>query len=335
VTAPAYPEAASARRKWIEQRRGPRHDLDPWRPHAFFLEQECSENRALVSVITIFLTNRECPWRCLMCDLWKNTLAEEVPSGAIPAQIDYALQKCNLLGTDPFAKGSVPSKYNSWQVKLYNSGSFFDHRAIPVADYPGIARRLSRFQRVIVECHPKLVSDEVLRFRDLIGTELEVAMGLETANPNVLARLNKGMTLEDFETAAKFLTNHRIAVRAFILLKPPFTTEAEGVIWARRSIDFAFDCQVSATCVIPTRPGNGALDALAARGEFSVPHLDSLEEVLDYGVSLNRGRVFADLWDLERFSTCDNCFESRKTRLNAINLSQQPCPRVICPKCER
>ena len=41
----------------------------------------------------VFLTNRECPWRCVMCDLWKNTLAESVPIGAIPAQIDFALAR--------------------------------------------------------------------------------------------------------------------------------------------------------------------------------------------------------------------------------------------------
>jgi archaeosine synthase beta-subunit len=335
VTVPPYPEETSAQRKWIEQRRGPRHHVDPWKPHAFFVEQECAENRAVVPVITIFLTNRECPWRCLMCDLWKDTLTDTVPLGAIPAQIDHALQHCNLLGTDPFAEGSVPGKYNLWHIKLYNSGSFFDGRAIPVADYPDIARRLSSFQRVIVECHPKLISDEVLRFRDLIGTQLEIAMGLETANPDLLARLNKGMTLHDFAIAAKFLTSHGIAVRAFILLKPPFTTEAEGIHWAKRSIDFAFDSGVGVACVIPTRPGNGALDELVTRGEFSSPSLHSLEDVLDYGVSLNGGRVFADLWDLERFSTCRECFEARKGRLNTITLTQQPRRRIICPKCER
>jgi len=68
-----------------------------------------------VPVATIFLTNRECPWRCVMCDLWKNTLIDSVPLGAIPSQIDYALARL------PAAR----------QIKLYNSGSFFDTQAIP------------------------------------------------------------------------------------------------------------------------------------------------------------------------------------------------------------
>ncbi len=70
-------------------------------------------------VATVFLTNRECPFRCLMCDLWRNTLTETVPVGAIPAQIDHALLRL------------PPAK----QLKLYNSGSFFDPHAIPPQDY--------------------------------------------------------------------------------------------------------------------------------------------------------------------------------------------------------
>ena len=317
----AYPEEAAPRRHWIQERRGERDVVDAWRPHAFFIEEEYSESRTIVPVATVFLTNRECPWRCLMCDLWKNTLTESVPAGAIPAQIDHALT--NL------------AHHRVRQIKLYNSGSFFDERAVPRSDHEEIARRVSQFERVIVECHPKLVSDSVLKFRDLIGTELEVAMGLETANPETLARLNKGMTLDDFANAAGFLTRNGVSVRAFILLKPPFTTEADGVLWAKRSIDFAFDCGVSVACVIPTRPGNGALDVLGAIGGFSPPRLRSLEDVVDYGIGLKGGRVFADVWDLERFSECEVCFGARKQRLNTINLTQQPQPVVVCPQCER
>jgi len=318
----AYPEESAARRRWIEERRGPRNVVDPTRPHAFFVEEECSDSGEVVPILTLFLTNRECPWRCLMCDLWKNTLTESVAPGMIPAQIDHAV---SLLGEET---------RSACHIKLYNSGSFFDRGAIPKEDYPEIARRVRSFSRVILECHPKLVTDEVLRFRDLIGTQLEIAMGLETANPETLARLNKGMTLDDFAKATAFLRDKDIGVRAFILLKPPFTTEGEGVTWAKRSIDFAFDAGVNVACIIPTRLGNGAVDALAAHGEFSQPRLSSLEDVLDYGLGLERERVFADLWDLQRFSTCAECFEQRRQRLREMNISQNVLPRTECPACE-
>ena len=283
-----------------------------------------------------------------MCDLWKNTLTEPVPPGMIPAQIDHALERGrprpqqrspaqrsgNEKGTRMPGIAAGGDARAPQHIKLYNSGSFFDRGAIPKEDYPEIARRVRQFSRVILECHPKLVSDHVLHFRDLVGTKLEIAMGLETANPDTLARLNKGMTLDDFARATAFLRNNDIGVRAFILLKPPFTTEAEGVTWAKRSIDFAFDAGVNVACVIPTRSGNGAVDALAARGEFSPPRLTSLEEVLDYGLGLKRERVFADLWDLQLFSKCAACFERRRQRLREMNLSQRVLPRVECPACE-
>jgi archaeosine synthase beta-subunit len=317
--ATAYPDQPAAQRRWIEEHRGSRNAVDPSRPHAFFVEEECSHTGEVVPVLTIFLTNRECPWRCLMCDLWKNTLIESVAPGIIPAQIDYALER---------------GRPRPQQLKLYNSGSFFDRAAIPPDDYPEITRHLRAFSRVILECHPKLVNDEVLRFRDQLGTELEIAMGLETANPDTLARLNKGMTLDDFANATQFLRNNDISVRAFILLRPPWTSECDGVEWAKRSIDFAFDASVNVACVIPTRAGNGALDALAARGEFSPPRLASLEEALDYGIGLKRGRVFADLWDLQLFSNCAVCFDQRRARLHTMNLSRRALPRVPCPACE-
>src|SRR5213076_1715777 len=93
VSAAAYPWAAAERDRWILDRRGQRNALDPRRAYAALTEEEPDGSGGTLSVSTIFLTNRECPWRCLMCDLWTNTLTEPVPEGAIPAQIAYALPR--------------------------------------------------------------------------------------------------------------------------------------------------------------------------------------------------------------------------------------------------
>jgi radical SAM enzyme (TIGR01210 family) len=298
-------------------RRPARRELDPQRPYAFLVEDERTDTGEVVPVATIFLTNRECPWRCLMCDLWQNTLTRTVPTGAIPAQIDYALEQL------------PPAR----QIKLYNSGSFFDHQAIPPEDYGAIAARMRSFERVIVESHPALAHDDCARFRDLLNGKLEVAMGLETAHPVVLSRLNKRMTLDQFSRAATWLRDHDVALRVFILVKPPFLDEAESFDWAARSLDFAFDCGASVAVLIPTRSGNGALDALARQGEFSPPRLSTLENALAYGLSLKRGRVFADPWDLERFAECSVCSASRAARLREMNLQQTILQPVTCDAC--
>ena len=299
--------------------RGPKMPVDPHQPYAFFVEPECTSSGVVEDVATIFLTNRECPFRCLMCDLWKHTTDERVPLGAIPQQIDYALAK-------------LPAAQH---IKLYNSGNFFDRQAIPAEDYPDIAARLQTFQTVIVENHPRLCGDGCLHFRELIPGELEVAIGLETIHPQVLARLNKQMTLDDFERATNFLRDHGIHIRAFVLLRPPFLSESEGLEWACRSIEHAFQIGVECCTVIPTRAGNGIMEQLQTAGQFAPPRLESLESVLAAGLAMQRGRVFVDLWDVEKLFHCPHCGPARRERLRAMNLSQKELPEVTCGFCGR
>lgn len=253
-----------------------------------------------------------------MCDLWQNTVTETVPPGAIPRQIDYALAQLD----------SKPE-----QIKLYNSGSFFDPAAIPLADYPAIADKVSFAAHVVVEAHPRLVGEKALRLRDRLRGSLEVAMGLETVHPEILPRLNKRFDLADFARAAEFLRREGVAVRVFVLVKPPFMSEAEGLEWALKSAAFAFGCGATVVSLIPTRPGNGALDRLMEAGEFAPPRLATVERALEQGVNLHQGRVFADTWNLELFSVCSACLEKRRQRLHAINLAQQVPPLVDCPVC--
>ncbi len=149
-------------------------------------------------------------------------------------------------------------------------------------------------------------------------------------HPEVLQKLNKGMNLDDFENSVHFLNQHRILSRAFILLRPPFLSELEGVYWANRSLDFAFRIGVECCTVIPTRAGNGALDLLYTNNYFSPPDIQSLEKVIEYGIQLNAGRVFSDLWDIGFFSSCDKCIDQRRRRLVEMNLYQKRIAPVKC-----
>ena len=216
------------------------------------------------------------------------------------------------------------------QVKLYNSGSFFDTQAIPREDWKAIADLVNGFERVIVECHPALVTEAVGEFAEMIDARLEVAMGLETAHPEVLGMLNKRMTLGMFAGAAELLHEMEVDLRTFILVKPPFMDDEAAVRWGKKSIDFAVECGARVVALIPTRAGNGALDELARQGQFSEPQLDMVEEIADFGVGLGKARVFADLWDARRFSTCPKCFEAREARLHRMNCTQTILPRVDC-----
>jgi archaeosine synthase beta-subunit len=305
--------------RFVLEHRGPKHLVHPDRAYAAIWEEEPDAAGTPIPSAVVFLTNRECPFRCVMCDLWTNTLDVTIEPGLIPLQIRDAL-------------ASLPS---ARQVKLYNAGSFFDPRAIPPQDDEAIAAVVASFDRVIVEAHPAFLAgtygDRCVRFRDRIRGRLEVAIGLETANESVLARLNKRMTLDSFRRAAEFLRRHEIALRVFILLSPPFMPPDEDVAWACRSIDEAVAGGATACSIIPTRGGNGALEAIG--DEYARPRLCTLESVIDYGLSLRDLRVFADLWEIERFSDC-SCSPQRVARLMTMNREQRVAERVRCD-CDR
>jgi len=299
----------------IEKLRPQRNFLNPDVPYHFLHEHEPGPGGDLQRVNTIFLTSKECGFKCLMCDLWKNTLNGPTPPGAILKQIDYALER--------LPEADI--------IKLYNSGNFFDQKAVPPADYPGIIERLRPYSRVIVENHPKLCNEVCIEFNNRLNGTLEIAMGLETIHPDVLPKLNKQMTAEDFKQAAVFLTSHNIDVRAFVLLNPPYLTgKEENIQWAFNTVQFAFESGASCCSIIPTRQGNGIMELLYEQGHYISPTLDMLEEVFESSLHLQQGRVFVDTWDIGFLSSCPICFEARKQRLEIMNADQKLHQRIAC-----
>ncbi len=282
--------------------------LDPFRPYHFLQEQEPGPDGKLRRVNTIFLTNRECPFKCVFCDLWKHTLDSPTPVGAIPAQIRYALER--------LPQADV--------LKLYNNGNFFDLKAIPRKDYPEIAQLCEGYERVITENHPKIGGPQVEEFRDMISGELEIAIGIESIHPEVLPRLNKQITMQDLaQTAARF-REAGIALRGFILLNPPYLTNPDEI---RRScldtIHFAFDSGFETVSIIPVRTGNGYMERLQDAGDYVPPDLRMLEDVMTEALSWKRGRVFADLWDVELFwKEKAEGFKDWQARMEELNLTQ-------------
>ena len=331
----------------IEALRPARNRVDADIPYHFLHEQEPGP-AGLETVNTIFLTGKECSFKCLMCDLWKNTLTEPTPPGAIVRQLDYALARL------PAARS----------IKLYNNGNFFDPRAVPLSDHAAILERVEYYDRVIVENHPLLVGDACLRFRDGLSGTLEVAMGLETIHPVAMPALNKQLTPDDFRRATTFLKSQGIRVRAFVLLNPPYLTDVavgsdrpgaqaareatrEGIRWALETVRFAFESGVDCCSVIATRPGNGIMETLLAAGHYTPPTLGALEEVFAEALELAHSfggspgasggspggphrLVFVDTWDIGFLSSCPHCFEARKMRLEKMNLTQTILQQITC-----
>ncbi len=322
---PTYPSGRADRDRFVLERRPGRPLHDPWRHQGVLVEDEREADGTLARVATIFLTGRECPWRCVMCDLWQHTIEDDTPAGALVKQLDEALAALQ-------GQASRPA-----HVKLYNASNFFDPRAVPERDYDAIAARLVSFKHVVVESHPALVGDRLVRFaaalsraaRGAKAPAIEVAMGLETAHPDVLRALNKGFTLEQFARAADRLHREGARLRAFVLVGVPFIEPVDQLDWISRSVSYAFACGASVVSLIPTRQGNGALEALGAVS----PTIGDLEAAFERAIPGAAGRVFADLWDLERFAGCRSCFGARRRRLRLMNDEQRVHPPVACADC--
>lgn len=75
------------------------------------------------------------------------------------------------------------------------------------------------------------------------------------------------------------------------------------------------------------------METLASFGEFTPPPLTCVEDALQYGLSLQRERVFVDLWDLRRGAGCAHCYEPRIARLHTMNLKQKLLGPVSCDLC--
>lgn len=293
------------RRQW----RGPKATVDPWQPVAVLVEPEVSRDRKWEEVLTLFLANRECPFHCAMCDLWKHTLDEPTPVGAIPAQIQKA-QATNR---------SAP------HIKLYNSGNFFDPLAIPPSDYPEIVRLTESYQTIIVENHPRLVESRCRSFAEACEGRLEVALGLETVHPEVLESLDKQLTVEIFDQAVERLLSWGASVRAFVILQLPGLRGNEAVEWAARSIEYAFARGVDCCSLIPARVGNGWMDRLQAEGKFEPPTLAQLVQVIESLESSNHSpkpRLQVDLWDIEKLHAGNIERSSALERLERCNRQQ-------------
>ena len=323
-----YPATPAARDRFVLDRRPSRELLDPWRSQGLLVEDERSADGTIAHGATLFLTGRECRWRCVMCDLWRYTTEADTPPRAIPGQLADARRALND------ARQAIS------QLKLYNASSFFDPLAVPESDYDAVAEYSRGLSRLIVESHPSLIGTRTSRLLEALARhqpapQLEVAMGLETAHPAALERLNKRMTIDVFLEAAERLASLNVALRVFLLVYPPFVPSDEQDDWLCRSVDLAFSAGATAVSLIPTRGGNGALETLADDGFFREPRLLDLERSLTLALKRapSSGRVFADLWNLDRFSDCSHCLDGRRTHLLAANLEQHVPESVDCVHC--
>ncbi len=293
--------------------------MDPWAAHGSIVEPERRPDGTVERALTVFLAGAECHFTCSFCDLWRWTIEGPTPAGALPAQLARVLQSL---------EPPLPDR-----LKLYNASNFFDRRAVPTEDLPAIADLAGPFAAVTVESHAHTIGPAAVEFARRIPGRLEVAIGLETIHPEAVRHLNKRMDLGRFGRAAQFLTDHDIDLRVFVLLGAPYIEPEASVEWTVRAAEYAARRGAGRVSVVPVRAGNGELERLQALGHFTPPTLSQLEAALEQCLHLASVTVTADLWDVNRLPACAECRASRLDRLQRLNLSGRPEPRVVCGAC--
>jgi archaeosine synthase beta-subunit len=229
-----------------------------------------------VSAFVLILRTRGCYWAdlkgCSMCGYAKDTLGRSATPEELGTQLEHALARYH---GEPY-------------VKLYTSGSFLDDREVDPASRERIVRAFSgRARRLLFETLPEFVTDDRLGpLTSAFAGEIEVAQGLESAQPEVLQRfVNKGSTPDEYFAAADRVRAAGAKSKGYLLLKPPYLTEAEAVADVVRSVELAAP-RFDALSINPVHIQNGTVvEWLYRRGRYRPPWLWSLTEALTEGAA--------------------------------------------------
>ncbi len=230
-----------------------------------------------VSAFVLILRTRGCYWAdlkgCSMCGYAKDTVGRSATSEELAGQLDRAMKRYRA---EPY-------------VKIYTSGSFLDDREVDPASRERIVSAFSgSAHRLLFETLPEFVTAETLApLRDRFSGELEVAMGLESSQPEVLQRfVNKGSTPQEYFAAAERIRSVGLRAKGYLLLKPPYLAEREAITDVLASI--AASARFFDTLSInPVHiQGGTVVEWLYQRRRYRPPWLWSLTEVLGRGAEI-------------------------------------------------
>jgi len=188
-------------------------------------------NGGTVECLTIIFETGGCSWaRCRMCSYRfekYRALSRDELHGHLHSQLAWVRSQFSL---DAFS-----------MIKIFTSGSFFDPNEVPPAFVDEIGEAF-RGKIVIAETRPEYIVRETI---ERLGAALDngthkiplyCAVGLETTNDAIREKcINKGFSSADFFSAASIAHASGAGVKAYLLFKPLFLTEAEAMADMRSS----------------------------------------------------------------------------------------------------
>jgi len=227
-----------------------------------------------VRAFVVILRTRGCYWAdvkgCSMCGYARDTLGRS----ATPEELERQI------------RSAVESYKGEPYVKVYTSGSFLDDREVDAESRRRFVRAFSgRARRLLFETLPEFATPELLEpLKAEFAGDLEVALGLESTQPEVLQRfVNKGSPPSEYLAAADRVRSLGLKAKAYLLLKPPYLTERESIEDVVRSVEVAAP-RFDAISVNPVHiQGGTVVEWLFQRGRYRPPWLWSLVEAIERG----------------------------------------------------
>jgi len=225
--------------------------------------------------------------------------------------------------------GTVQKELGSARyVKIFTSGSFTDPNEIPHDARSGILQAIhdvSPEARVLIESRPEFISNEIMKDMIKEHSNIEVALGLESADDRIRQRIiGKRFSLEEYFRAADAVSISNAHLKTYLVLKPPFLSEFRSIEDTIRSIAIIAQRYPGSTVSInPINVQIGTpVEGLFDLGLFRPPWLWSVAEVLRSGkrVSGDRLRLISYPTGAGRPRGAHNCGKCDQMVLDGIHL---------------
>lgn len=278
--------------------------------------------------VIIILRGTGCAWAreidggCTMCGhLSGSSIGKRIPGKMLKQQFDEAYSEYDYV------------KYPV--LCLYNGGSMLNEEEISKdlrKYFWEIINRNPHIKKLIIESRPQYITTEVIEelnnaFTDTI---VEIGFGIEAKNDiirNVI--LNKNIEKTAYDDLKNRVRSTKIRLLAYILVKPPFLTEAEAIMEAIESVRYAYELGVDAVSLEPVSIQSYTLVSLLSKaGCFSPPWIWSIlkivKDVYHLGIEVRIGGF--EFFPLpEKFvSNCETCNYDMTQIIREFNLKYDP-----------
>jgi radical SAM enzyme (TIGR01210 family) len=272
---------------------------------------------------------------CTMCPFTNETLYETDRTSTISAETYITQFENAFSGEDTLDKYQI--------VSVYNDGNFFAKREMPPEVRQHIYKRVveSQCQTLMVESLPQFVTKEfVEEAKQILGDKkLIVGIGLQSAD-NLVRELciNTTCTKRGFERAVELLYEYECIPKIYLMVKPPFLTEEEGIQDAVSSLRYLYSQGLKEATLCPTRISpHTVASELYKQGAYTPPWLWSVVEILRQTHKEGSPRVACvNLRSTDFVSihpgNCDLCSDELVERIEKFNTSRdfRPVEEISC-----